>query len=117
MGQMRAVVRPLGEDMFGDVQRPLWVLLGAVAIVLIIACANVANLFMVRTEGRQRELAVRRAIGAARGQLIRLQLSESFVIAVAASAVAVVIAWLSLPVILRSAPQGIPRLGDAGMNI
>jgi putative ABC transport system permease protein len=117
MGQMRAVVRPLGEDMFGDVQRPLWVLFGAVAIVLIIACANVANLFMVRTEGRQRELAVRRAIGAARGQLIRLQLSESFVIAVAASVVAVVIAWLSLPVILRSAPQGIPRLGDAGMNI
>ena len=61
---------------------PLWVLLGAVAIVLLIACANVANLFMVRAEGRQRDLAVRRAIGAARGQLIRSQMAEALVVAV-----------------------------------
>jgi putative ABC transport system permease protein len=115
--QLRPVVRPLGEELFGDVRRPLFVLLGSVAIVLIIACANVANLFMVRTEGRQRELAVRRAIGAARGQLIRLQLSESFTIAAGAAVLAVLLAWLSLPLILRSAPQGIPRLGDAGMNV
>jgi predicted permease len=114
--QLRAVVRPLDEELFGDVRRPLLVLLGAVAIVLIIACANVANLFLVRTEGRQRELAVRRAIGAARGQLIRLQLSESFTIATGAGALAVLLAWLSLPIILRSAPQGIPRLVDAGMD-
>jgi putative ABC transport system permease protein len=116
MTQLRAVVRPLDEQLFGDVKRPLFVLLGAVAIVLVIACANVANLFLVRTEGRHRELAVRRAIGAARGQLIRLQLSESFTIAMAAGVLAVILAWLSLPLILRAAPQGIPRLVDAGMN-
>jgi putative ABC transport system permease protein len=116
MQQIRAVVRPLDEDMFGDVRRPLFVLLGAVGIVLIIACANVANLFLVRTEGRHRELAVRRAIGAARGQLIRLQLAESFAVAAGAGVVAVLLAWLSLPLILRSAPQGIPRLVDAGMD-
>ena len=77
IGQHRAVVRTLEEQVLGRAARPLWVLLAAVSIVLVIACANVANLFMVRTEGRQRELAVRRAIGAARGQLIRLQMSEA----------------------------------------
>src|SRR5262245_10057207 len=72
IGQHRAVVRPLREELFGSVSRPLWVLLGGVGIVLLIACANVANLFIVRTEGRRRELVLRRAVGAGRGQLIRL---------------------------------------------
>ena len=69
--------------MLGSVARPLWVLLGAVAIVLLIACANVANLFLVRAEGRQRDLAVRRAIGAARAQLVRSQMAEALVVAAA----------------------------------
>jgi len=112
ISQHRAVVRPLGEQLLGGVSRPLWVLLGAVAIVLLIACANVANLFMVRAEGRQRDLAVRRAIGAARGQLIRLQMSEALVVAVFAGMLAVGLAYLALPVFLRAAPDGIPRIGD-----
>src|SRR4029078_7434758 len=82
IAQHRAVVRTLEEQMLGSVARPLWVLLGAVGIVLLIACANVANLFLVRAEGRQRDLAVRRAIGAARGQLVRLQMSDAAVRAV-----------------------------------
>ena len=69
--QHRPVVRTWEERVFGAVSGPLWILLGSVGVVLLIACANVANLFMVRAERRQRDLAGRRALGAARGQLIR----------------------------------------------
>ncbi len=106
-----AVVRPLGQQLLGDVSRPLWVLIGAVVIVLVIACANVANLFVVRTEGRLRELAVRRAIGAGRGELIRLQMAEALVVAAGAGVVAVFLAAIVLPVFVRLAPDGIPRIG------
>jgi predicted permease len=110
--QHRAVVRPLDDAILGDVKRPLWVLLAACGIVLVIACANVANLFMVRDEGRQRDLAVRRAIGATRAQLVRVQMSEAIVVAALAGALALVIASAALPVFLGGAPDGIPRLGD-----
>jgi putative ABC transport system permease protein len=111
IGQHRAVVRPLTEQMFGGIASSLWVLLAAAGIVLLVACANVANLFMVRAEGRQRDLAVRRAIGATRGQLIRSQMAESVVMAVFAGVLAVGLAWAGLPVLLRTAPADIPRLG------
>ena len=114
--QHRAVVRPLVDQMFGTVSRSLWVLLGSVVIVLVIACANVANLFMVRAEGRQRDLAVRRAIGAARGQLIRSQMSEALVVALFAGIAAVALAWAGLPVLLRAAPQNIPRLEEVRLD-
>jgi predicted permease len=116
IGQFQAIVRPLEAQMLGNVSQSLWVLLGAVTIVLLIACANVANLFMVRAEGRQRDLAVRRALGAARGQLIRLQLAESFLVALMAGALAVVLAGITLPIFLRAAPTGIPRLASAGID-
>ncbi|MBC7894198.1 MAG: ABC transporter permease [Cytophagaceae bacterium] len=116
IGQHRAVVRPLATQMLGSVSQALWVLFGAVGIVLLIACANVANLFLVRAEGRQREIAVRRAIGAARGQLIRLQLAEAGVIAVLAGGVAVLLAAMSLPALVRAAPPGIFRITEAGLN-
>jgi predicted permease len=115
--QHRAVVRPLVDEMFGRVSSSLWVLLGSVVIVLVIACANVANLFMVRAEGRQRDLAVRRAIGAARGQLIRSQMSEAIVVAVLAGIVAVGLAYAGLPVLLRAAPEDIPRLEEVGIDV
>jgi predicted permease len=110
--QHRAVVRPLEEQLLGTVARPLWVLLGAVVIVLLIACANVANLFMVRAEGRQRELAVRRAIGAARTQLVRLQLAEAIAVAALAGLTAMLLAFLTLPIFVSAAPAGVPRLSD-----
>ncbi len=116
IGQHRAVVRTLEDQMFGSIAGSLWVLLGAVGIVLFIACANVANLFMVRAEGRQRDLAVRRAIGAARGQLIRSQMTESVIVAAAAGAVAVALAWTGLPALLRAAPQDIPRLEEVRLT-
>ena len=117
MEQHRAVITPLEDRIVGGVARPLWVLMGAVAVVLLIACANVANLFLVRAEGRQRELALRRAIGAGRGQLVRLQMSESVVVAGLAGVVAVVLAVASLPAFVRAAPPNIPRLADAGLSL
>lgn len=114
--QHRAVVRPLGDQLLGDISRPLWLLLAACGVVLLIACANVANLFLVRTEGRHRELAVRRALGADRGALLRLQLAEAFVVAALAAVLAVALAATCLPALLRMAPPGIPRLDQVGLN-
>ena len=98
--------------MVGRVSGPLWILFGSVAVVLLIACANVGNLFLVRAERRQRELAVRRAIGAARFQLFRAQLTEAAVVAVLAGALAMVLAWVSVPLYLRFVPPDVPRIGD-----
>ncbi len=117
IGQHRAVVRTLEERLYGRVSKALWVLLGAVGIVLLIACANVANLFMVRAEGRQRDLAVRRAIGAARGQLIRSQMAEAIVVAAGAAVAAAALAYVGLPILLRFAPQDIPRLEDVHVGV
>jgi predicted permease len=117
IGQHRAVVRPLLDQLLGSASRSLLVLLGAGAIVLLIAWANVANLFMVRAEGRHRDLAVRRAIGASRTQLVRLQMSESLIVAVLAGGLAVLLAVLTLPVFLRAAPPGIPRLDEVHLDI
>jgi predicted permease len=116
IGQHRAVVRSLREEVVGPVAAPLWVLLGAVGVVLLIACANVANLFLVRAEGRQRDLAVRRAIGADRRQLIQSQMSEAVVVAAAAAVLAVIFAALTLPIFLRFAPPSVPRIAETSMD-
>jgi putative ABC transport system permease protein len=115
--QHRAIVSPLLETMVSPTARAsLWVLLGAVAVVLLITCANVANLFMVRAEGRTRDLAIRRAVGASRAQLVRLQMAEAFVVALAAGVLAVVLSAITLPMFIRAAPQ-IPRLADVRMDM
>jgi putative ABC transport system permease protein len=116
MGQHRAMARPLLEHLLGPATRLLWILFAAGAFVLVIACANVANLFLVRAEGRQRDLAVRRAIGATRGELLRLQMAEAVVAAGLAGALAMTLAALSLPALLRAAPQGIPRLDEVAVG-
>jgi putative ABC transport system permease protein len=108
----RPVVRPLEEQLVGQVAGPIWVLFGSVAVVLLIACANVGNLFLVRAERRQRELAVRRAIGAGRLQLFRAQITEAMVVALIAGVVAMVLAWVSVPLYLRFVPPDVPRVGD-----
>jgi len=115
--QFHAVVRPVKTEMLGSVSGALWVLLAAVTIVLVIACANVANLILVRSEGRHRELAVRRAIGAGRADLIRVQLAESVVLALAAGVVAVVLARVTLPLALAAAPPRVPRIGTVHVDL
>jgi predicted permease len=116
--QHRALVDPLHDQLVGPtVSTSLWVLLGAVGLVLLIACANVANLFIVRAEGRRREMAVRRAIGASRSQLARLQMSEAFVVALTAGVFAILLSRVTLPLFLRAAPDGIPRLATASMDL
>ena len=117
IGQHRTLVVPILDRIVGPTLRTsLLVLLGAVTLVLLIACANVANLFMVRTESRRRDLTVRRAIGASRAQLVRFQMAEAFAVALASGALAVVLAYVTLPLFLRAAPEGIPRLGDVRLD-
>jgi len=113
-----AVVSSMLDRMVGPTLRTsLWVLLGAVTVVLLIACANVANLFLVRAESRRRDLTVRRAIGASRAQLVRFQMAEAIVVAVTAGVLAVVLSTVTLPLFLRAAPRGIPRLGEVGLDL
>ena len=116
--QHRAVVEPVLDRMVGSDGAHL--ALGAArrgGVVLLIACANVANLFLVRAEGRRRDLAVRRAIGASRAQLVRLQMAEAFLVAVPAGVLAVVLSAVTLPLFLRAAPEGIPRLGLVRLDL
>lgn len=114
--QHRPVVRPLAEHLLGEVAGPLWILLAAVGIVLLIACVNVGNLFLVRSERRQGELAVRRALGAGRGHLVASQLAESLVVALLGGVLAVGLAYLALPVLLAAAPSHVSRLGDVELG-
>ncbi|MBC7894022.1 MAG: ABC transporter permease, partial [Cytophagaceae bacterium] len=113
----RAVLAPVLERMVGPaVRTSLWVLLAAVSVVLLIACANVANLFLVRAEGRTRDMALRRAIGATRARLVRLQLAEASLVAVAGGILAIGVSAVTLPMFLRAAPEQIPRLALAGTD-
>jgi predicted permease len=116
--QHSAVVEPVLDRLVGPTaSTSLWVLLGAVTVVLLIACANVANLFLVRAEGRRRSLAVRRAIGASRAELVRLQMIEAFLVALLAGVLAVILSAVTLPLFLRAAPEGIPRLSLVRLDV
>jgi predicted lysophospholipase L1 biosynthesis ABC-type transport system permease subunit len=109
-------VRPLAEDVVGEVSRPLWVLAGMVGLVLLIACANVANLFLVRAEARQQELAVRAALGAGRGRLARELLGESLALGLAGGVVGAVMARGAIGLLVRLAPEGLPRLEEIAIT-
>ena len=110
--QFAGRVRPLREDVVGDVGSVLWVLLGTVGIVLLIACANVANLFIVRAEGREREIAVRTAMGAGRGKITGQLLMESTVLGVAGGAAGLLLAFGGLEVLVALGPESLPRLHE-----
>ena len=109
-------VRPLAADVIGDVGRVLWVLLGTVGLVLLIACANVANLFLVRAEARQQELAIHAALGAGSRRIAWELLSESLTLALAGGVVGLGLAYAGIRTLVANAPDGLPRTGDIGID-
>ena len=109
-------LRPLKEDFVGDIGNVLWVLLGTVGIVLVIACANVANLFLVRSEGRQQEVAVRTALGAARGQITRQFLLESLVLGLLGGLAGLGLAFGSVRLLTWMGPESLPRLNEIALD-
>ncbi|HMJ63685.1 MAG TPA: ABC transporter permease, partial [Bryobacteraceae bacterium] len=107
---------PFREEFTGNVQRPLLLLLAAVGVVLLIGCADVANLMFSRMVGRQREFALRTALGAGRWRLARQTITEGVVLSITGGAIGFCVAFWALPLLIRFAPEDLPRLGEIGLN-
>jgi putative ABC transport system permease protein len=114
--QLRAAVRPLKQDVVGDVSRVLWVLLGSISILLLIACANVANLLLVRAETRGTEFAVRAALGAGPGRLARGLIVESLTLSLIGGLVGVALAYGGMRTLLAFPPANLPRLSEIAID-
>ncbi|MBX3145197.1 MAG: ABC transporter permease [Gemmatimonadales bacterium] len=110
-------IEPLKQAVVGDVSTILWVLLGTVGLVLLLACANVANLFLVRAESREREVAVRTALGADRGRIIAGFLAESVLLGAVAGGLGLALAYSGLRLLRTIGPQGLPRMSDIGLDL
>jgi predicted permease len=110
-------LRMLKKDVVGDVGNVLWVLMGSLAMVLLIACANVANLLLVRVEGRRQELAVRAALGAGSKRIAGDLMVESFTLGAIGSLLGLALAFGALRVLVALAPTGLPRIHEIGINL
>jgi putative ABC transport system permease protein len=111
-----ARVERLHDRIVGDLRRALLVLLGAVGVVLLIACANVASLLLARAAGRHRELAIRTALGASRGRLVRQLLAESLVLATIGGTLGLLAGTWAVDLLTAVMPEGVPRVGEIGLD-
>ncbi|MGE5324886.1 MAG: ABC transporter permease [Actinomycetota bacterium] len=109
-------IKPLKEYVVGDIGSVLWVLMGSIALVLLIACANVANLVLVRVEGRRQELAILSALGARWRRIASELLVESVVLGLLGSVLGLGVAYGGLRILLAYAPKGLPRINDIGID-
>lgn len=109
-------VRPLHDALVGDIARALWILLGAALLVLVVACTNLASTGLARGAAREREYAIRHALGAGRGRLVGVALAETLVLAGIGAAAGIACAALAIRVLPVVAPAGIPRLGDVRLD-
>jgi putative ABC transport system permease protein len=116
LDQMPLQVQPLRDRLVGHTRAALAMLLGAVAFLLLIACANIANLLLARASSRHREIATRASLGAARGRIVRQFLAESTVLAFLGGAAGVMVAWWSLTTILHLVPNAVPRFAVATID-
>jgi putative ABC transport system permease protein len=115
-GGRGVALQPLHEKIVGDVREALLMLLGAVGVVLLIACANIASLLLARASGRQRELAIRAAIGAGRGRLIRQLITESLLLGAVGGAAGLLLGDWAIALLLDVIPEGIPRVQQIGLD-
>jgi putative ABC transport system permease protein len=109
-------LQPLKQEVVGDVGKVLWVLLGGVSLVFLIACANLANLLLVRADGRQQELAIRTALGASRGRIAALLFIESLILGVFGGLFGLGLAYGALWILVVMAPEGLPRLHEISVD-
>lgn len=107
---------PLRDEVIGNVARSLWILQGAVILVLLIACANVANLLLVRAEGRHKEFAIRTALGAGRATILRQFMAEGLVLTVVGGALGLLLARWGLVALLAANPESIPRSAEISVD-
>jgi predicted permease len=110
-------LRPLKQDVVGDIGKVLWVLMGSIAMVLLIACANVANLLLVRVDGRRQELAIRAALGAGWGRIAMELMFESVILGLLGSLLGLALAYGALQVLVATAPTGLPRIHEIGIDL
>ncbi len=115
-GNLTFIILPLLEQVVGNVRHTLWVLLAAVACVLLIACVNVANLLLSRAVGRQREVAIRTAVGASTGRIIRQLLTESVLLALCGGVLGVVFAFIGIHWTHVLGPKSVPRLAEISVR-
>jgi putative ABC transport system permease protein len=113
----RTAVTPLKEHVVGDLARNLWLLFAGVALVLLIAAANVANLFLVRVEGKRRELGIRAALGAGRGRVARFLLAEGLTLALLGGGLALLVGYWAVPAMTALAPPELPRIQGVGVGL